>query len=79
MMQLDIEQIFSHHPPRNQQTVEDHENIRAVMLSTARVVQVVVPDSPEKTLAIRHLQSAMMFANSAIAQYGDSDGSGDRV
>lgn len=70
MYELDIDSIFSYHPPKNENVAQSHEVIRSAMRDAASFVKHVVPDSAEKTLAIRHLQMAMMFANSAIAQHG---------
>ena len=66
---LDIQSIFSYHPPTSAATRDLHEDVRSVIRGTAFALDEWLPDSPEKTLAIRHLQQAMMFANSAIAQY----------
>lgn len=69
-MQLDIDSIFSHHPPANEETAELHAWIRLELKDVAQSFQAVLPDSPEKTLAIRRLQEAMMYANAAVAQHG---------
>jgi hypothetical protein len=66
---LDIESIFSYHAATNAAVLDLHQDVRDVIKSTAGALDEWLPDSPEKTLAIRHLQQAMMFANSAIAQY----------
>lgn len=60
--------IFSFHPADTEEKQRLHEDIREYSLIMARYINSVVPDSPEKTLAIRHIQYAMMMANSAIAQ-----------
>ncbi len=62
-----IEDIFSHHPPKDQETVQKHEEVRVQIKLVAHDLNSLLPESPEKTLAIRHLQQAMMYANSAIA------------
>jgi hypothetical protein len=68
-MTLDIESIFSHHPPRSDEVATLHAEVRSEIRLVAHFFQAELPDSPEKTLAIRKLQEAMMYANSAIAQY----------
>jgi hypothetical protein len=68
-MKLDIESIFSHHPPKSDEVAALHDTIRREVRLTATLFDAELPDSPEKTLAIRKLQEAMMYANSAIAQY----------
>ncbi len=62
-----INNIFSYHPPLNTLTREKHEFVRESVGSLASKLNKVIPDSPEKTLAIRRLQEAMMYANAAIA------------
>lgn len=68
-MYLDIDSIFSHHPPTASETVQLHEEVRSKCKEVAIFFRDNLPDSPEKTLAIRKLQEAMMYGNSAAAQY----------
>lgn len=65
-MNLDIEQIFSYHAPDSSKA-RLHNAVRAEVKMTAHMFSAELPDSPEKTLAIRKLQEAMMYANAAIA------------
>lgn len=67
-LMLDITKIFTYHPAHDQDTVDAHDAVRDKVRSVALWMDQNVPDCPEKTLAIRHLQYAMMMANSAIAQ-----------
>lgn len=60
--------IFSFHPANTEEKRKLHEDIRENCLNLARYINSAAPDSPEKTLAIRHIQYAMMMANSAVAQ-----------
>ena len=60
--------IFTFHPANTIDKQELHEAIRRECLVLAKYFNLVVPNSEEKGLAIRHLQYAMMMANSAIAQ-----------
>lgn len=69
--ELDIDSIFSFHPPKSDETALAHDNVRSGVRQLAREWNSLLPASAEKTLAIRHLQQAMMFANSAVAQYSD--------
>lgn len=64
-----IEDIFSHHPPKELLTITLHENVRSITKHAAIWMNEKLPESPEKAIAIRHLQQAMMFANAAIAIY----------
>lgn len=68
-MNLDIESIFSHHPPTTAEVGQMHQAVRDQCKGVAKFFETWVPESPERTLAIRHLQMAMMYANSAVAQY----------
>jgi hypothetical protein len=65
---LDIDSIFSYHPATTPEVAVDHENARFALKTTAEYLQTLLPECAEKTIAIRKLQEAMMFANSAIAQ-----------
>lgn len=69
-MELDIESIFSYHPANSNEVAMAHQRIRFDVKSVAHNWNHELPDCPEKTLAIRKLQEAMMYANSAIAQHG---------
>lgn len=68
-MNLDIEVIFAHHPPRDQSVADAHAELREALKRAAYAVDSLVPASPEKTLSIRRLQEAMMYGNAAIAIY----------
>lgn len=68
--ELDIDSIFSYHPPKSDEVADAHDQVREGVRLLAREWNSLLPPSAEKTLAIRHLQEAMMFANSAIAQHG---------
>lgn len=69
IVNLDIERMFSFHPADAHEKRAAHERVRSDMRQVAHNWNVELPESPEKTLAIRKLQEAMMYANSAIAQY----------
>lgn len=66
---LDLDSIFSFHPADTDEKRDLHERVRNSAKLLAKDWDIFVPDSPEKALAIRRLQEAMMWANSAIAQY----------
>lgn len=69
--ELDIDSIFSFHPPANEDTAKLHDLVRFTVREVAKEWNRILPASAEKTLAIRKLQEAMMFANSAVGQYSD--------
>ena len=63
---MDIEQLFTYHPPRGDQG-ERYARLREAAMVYAGVVQELTPASAEQTLAIRAVHLASMHANSAIA------------
>lgn len=69
MQHNDVMRIFSFHPADTEEKRELHETVRDKCFTLAEWINDNVPESPEQTLAIRKVQEAMMFANSAVAQY----------
>lgn len=67
---LDIEELFSYHPSNSSDAVRAHTLIREDVKTTAHFLNNVLPESAEKTLAIRALQQALMWANASIAIHG---------
>jgi hypothetical protein len=63
----DLANRFTYHPPKDGQA-DRYERIRAFAHSTARAINETAPDSREKSLAITHLEDAVMWANAAIAR-----------
>lgn len=57
---------FAYHPA-TPETAPLHDAVRTVMRDALQRLWKVVPDGPEKTLAVRRLQEAQMYANLAIA------------
>jgi hypothetical protein len=66
MQPIDIDNVFTYHPPVGDQ-VERYQYIREGGRILARLIDGQAPDGPEKTLALRKLQEAVMWANAAIA------------
>lgn len=58
---------FNYHPPKNDQ-VTRYEAIRDWGKQLAAHIDDKCPDSREKSLAITHLEQAIMWANAAIAR-----------
>lgn len=63
----DVKKRFSHHPPKGDQAVR-YSLIRANVREVANFINETCPDSREKSLAITHLEEAVMWANAAIAR-----------
>ena len=62
----DIRRRFDFHPA-NQDTGPLHTEVRAAHRQLAEWVVDSIPDSPERDVALEHLQSAMMWCNAAVA------------
>jgi hypothetical protein len=61
-----IENWFTHHPP-DQDQLEDYRALRSAALVFATVIVERVPDSADRTAALRKVREAVMTANAAIA------------
>ena len=66
-MTEDLERRFTYHPPEDGQP-ELYHKIREGALAMAEYWDEKCPDSREKSLAITHLEQAVMWANAAIAR-----------
>jgi hypothetical protein len=71
----DLANRFSYHPPLPGQP-ERYEKIRAFAHDTARLISEECPESREKSLALTHLEEAVMWANAAIARHDERPASG---
>ena len=65
--QDELENRFTYHAPKEGQP-EKYEKIRLMALGLAVALVDNCPDSRELNLALTHLDSAVMFANAAIAR-----------
>lgn len=61
-----IEQWFRYHPPTDEQ-IECYSRIREEAREFAHTLNSVLPEGPDKTVAIRSLRETVMLANSALA------------
>ena len=68
MDDADLTSRFTYHPPKDGQP-SMYEVIRANALGLARVIVTRAPESRELSLAITHLEQAVMWANAAIARH----------
>jgi len=62
----DLEKMFTYQTP-TPEAKERHSYIDASAQSFAKDILDNVPECPEQTLAIRHLQMARMWSNAGIA------------
>ena len=67
MQSIDLENVFTYHAPTGPEQVETYQKVREGGLTLAKLIDVSTPDGPEKTLAIRKVQEAVMWANAGIA------------
>lgn len=70
MSEDDIDRIFSHHPPETSDVAQLHSDVRSNCRELAHWLNENLPNCPEAILAVRAIQKAMMFSNSAVAQHG---------
>lgn len=65
----DLDNRFDYHAPDDAKR-RAHEEVRIQLRRTAGLVVHLTPESREQSLAITHLEEAMMWANAAIARHG---------
>ena len=63
---MDIENTFTYHKPFGTQQ-DRYVEIRAKAKELAEIIVKDTPVSREQSVALTHLQTAIMFANAAIA------------
>jgi hypothetical protein len=62
-----IERAFTHHPPKDTQTAR-YELFRSKAREFAFLIASESPESREQSLAMTHLEEAVMWVNAAIAR-----------
>lgn len=67
----DLRERFVHHPPTTQKRVDTHQLVRDTAAEWALLLNEILPESREKSLALTAVQEAAMWANSAIAIHGE--------
>jgi hypothetical protein len=63
---LDVDSLFSYHKPKGDQQ-ERYDRMTVAAKAYASAILDNCPSTPERTLAIRKLQEARMWANASIA------------
>ena len=63
----DLLNRFTYHAPKDGQT-ERYQTIRAQGLHLAQTIVAETPPSREQSLALTHIEDAVMWANAAIAR-----------
>lgn len=59
---------FQHHPPSSDWVIRSHQTIREECNQLFEIIECMVPDGREKSLAITKLEEVMMWANAGIAR-----------
>jgi hypothetical protein len=62
-----LDDWFDHHPPVSPGIVEAHERIRAEYKALAKSMNGLLPEGPDKTVALRAIRDAAMQANAVVA------------
>ena len=63
----EIEKNFTYHAPKAGQP-EQYENLRAKAKELAYLIKELAPKSREQSVALTHLETAVFWANAAIAR-----------
>lgn len=63
----ELECRFTYHSPKGKQP-EKYQKLREKAKEFAYLIQELVPESREKSLAITHLEESCFWANAAIAR-----------
>lgn len=64
---FDLGTIYKHHEPKGTQPLR-YDHIREKAKEFAIVILDCAPESRERSLALTHLETAVMWANAAIAR-----------
>lgn len=64
-----IENLFTYHAPTEDQ-IKKYADLRNAAMEFARIIHNNVPESPDRTAAIRLVREAVMTANAGIATGG---------
>lgn len=66
MKQDTLEQLFSYHPPKNDQEKELHNVVNNASMEYAKSLASVVTNPAELTTILREIQKVRMLANAAV-------------
>jgi len=62
-----LDNWFGYHPPVTSEVGRIHDSIRAAFRDMTKMLQLVLPEGPDKTVAFRKVQEAMWAANACLA------------
>lgn len=66
----DLERRFTYHAPPSDVEINKYKAIRANTFHMAVLINDSCPEGREKSLAVTHLEEAVMWANASIARAG---------
>lgn len=66
-----LEHRYAHHPPVSELRIKRHGQVRFLFAELADIMEDILPPSRETSLCQTTLQQAAMWANAALALYGD--------
>lgn len=66
--EADLNKRFDYHKPETQKVAIDHEAVRRSCKELAAQIVDIVPEGREQSLALTHVEEAMMWANAGIAR-----------
>jgi hypothetical protein len=73
MNDVELANRFAYHRPKSEEIAKTHAAVREMCLEVAEDFNHILPDSREKSLAMTHLEEAMMWANAAIARHQSAE------
>lgn len=62
-----LDDWFGHHPPSSPAISGAHEEVRAACRQLAQTLSDLLPECPDKTVALRAVRTVMYEANACIA------------
>lgn len=62
-----LDDWFGYHPPSDPSIAQAHEQVRAKCRDLAQVLSDLLPECPDKTVALRAVRTVMYEANATIA------------
>lgn len=69
-MTEELEHRFTYHAPRDETQVETYRRVRAAGLALAREIAACAPECDERKVALNQVDTAVMWANAAVARHG---------
>lgn len=68
MDDADLKNRFAFHPATTEEKADAHTSVRNSCYALADFLNNKLPDGREKSLAITHLEEAMLWGNAALAR-----------